>query len=104
MISRHTMGPTAPVGSRPSCRCMARTEVAVAVPKYPVTVPALIDMWKSTKHNAEFINFDEVDKYRDFGGVRLEDEILITENGCRVMGKKTIPYHIDELEEFINSK
>ena len=37
IISRHRMGPTAPVGSRPNCRCMARTEAAVAVPKYPVT-------------------------------------------------------------------
>ncbi len=67
-------------------------------------IPALIDLWKSTKHNAEFINFNEVDKFCDFGGVRLEDDILITEDGCRVLSKNIIPYHMDEVEEFINSK
>ena len=67
-------------------------------------IPALIDLWKSTKHNAEFINFNEVDKYRDFGGVRLEDDILITDDGCRVLSKNIIPYHMDEVEEFINNK
>ena len=64
-------------------------------------IPALIDDWRARQHNAEFINFDKVDEYRDFGGIRLEDDLLITADGCRYLGEKRIPYHVEELEEFI---
>ena len=66
-------------------------------------IPALIDDWRARGHCAEFINFDLVEQYRDFGGVRLEDDLLITADGCRYLGEKMIPYHVDELEEFIGS-
>ena len=49
-------------------------------------VPALIDRWREQGTNKDFINFDEVEKYRDFGGIRIEDDILITADGCRVLG------------------
>ena len=39
--------------------------------------------------------------YKDFGGIRLEDDILITAQGCRFLGKNTIPYHIDDVERYI---
>lgn len=61
-------------------------------------IPALIEKWKSEKINHSFINFDKVNEYLDFGGVRLEDDILITENGCRLLGKKRIPITVDEVE------
>ena len=64
-------------------------------------IPHLIDLWKGQGMHKDFINYDEVDKYREFGGVRLEDDIIITETGCEVIGDKIIPYHIDEVEEFI---
>jgi Xaa-Pro aminopeptidase len=64
-------------------------------------IPALIDLWRNTGHNKEFICFDEVEKYKDFGGVRIEDDILITSDGCKVLGQE-IPYHINDVEEFIN--
>ena len=61
-------------------------------------IPALIEKWKSEKINHSFINFDKVNEYLNFGGVRLEDDILITENGCRLLGKRRIPITIDEVE------
>lgn len=64
-------------------------------------IPALIDEWKASGHCAEFLNFDKLETYKDFGGIRIEDDILITQNGCRFLGKETIPYHIKDVEDFI---
>ncbi|MCK5847012.1 MAG: aminopeptidase P N-terminal domain-containing protein [Bacteroidales bacterium] len=60
-------------------------------------IPALIDKWKAEGINKDFINFDKLDSYRDFGGIRLEDDLIITEEGCRIMGDKRIPITIDEI-------
>ena len=65
-------------------------------------IPALIDDWKASGHCAEFLNFDLLETYKDFGGIRIEDDILITADGCRYLGKELIPYHIKDVEEFIN--
>ena len=67
-------------------------------------IPALIDDWKARKHNAEFINFDKVEDYRDFGGIRLEDDLFITADGCRYLGEKMIPYQVEELEAFLANR
>ena len=64
-------------------------------------IPALIDLWKKNGTNAEFLNFDVIDKYRDFGGIRIEDDVLITQNGARFLGRDIIPYHIEDIEEFM---
>lgn len=64
-------------------------------------IPHLIDLWRSEKKHMDFINYDAVEPFKDFGGVRLEDDIIITETGCEVIGDKIIPYHIDDVEEFI---
>ena len=64
-------------------------------------IPALIDKWKAEKMHTEFINYDKLEEYRDFGGIRIEDDILITEGGCRVLGKDIIPYHPDDVEAFM---
>lgn len=66
-------------------------------------IPALIDKWKGEGMHRDFLCYDKIEEYRDFGGIRLEDDILVTETGCRVLGEKMIPYHPDELEDFINS-
>ena len=50
-------------------------------------IPDLINHWKENKINNEFINFNEVEKYLDFGGIRNEEDILITETGYRILGK-----------------
>ena len=64
-------------------------------------IPALIDDWKASGHCKEFINFDKLETYKDFGGIRIEDDILITKEGCRFLGSKRIAYHPQELEEFM---
>ena len=64
-------------------------------------IPALIDKWRAEKHCADFLNFDELDKYKDFGGIRIEDDVLITKDGCRFIGKDRIPYHPKDVEAFM---
>ncbi|MDR1169857.1 MAG: aminopeptidase P family protein [Prevotellaceae bacterium] len=62
-------------------------------------IPALIAKWKSEKINSSFINFQKVGEYIDFGGIRLEDNIVITDEGCRRLGKRRIPITQEEVEE-----
>lgn len=64
-------------------------------------IPDLIDMWRKEGINSRFLNFNKIEEYRDFGGVRIEDDVLITPGGCRFLGKQRIPYHVDEVEEFV---
>ena len=67
-------------------------------------IPHLIDDWKASGHCKEFLNFDKLETYKDFGGIRIEDDILITKDGCRFLGSKRIPYHPQELEAFMDTK
>lgn len=60
-------------------------------------IPALIDLWKKDNKFAEFIHYDKVDTYRDFGGVRIEDDILVTPTGHRILGRP-IPKTVAEIE------
>ncbi len=64
-------------------------------------IPALIDKWKAEKINTDFLNFDAIEKFKDFGGIRLEDDILITANGSRFLGDKRIPITISEVEDIM---
>ncbi len=63
-------------------------------------IPALIDQWQKDQTNAGFINFDKVNEYRDFGGIRLEDDILVTENGGEIIGNR-VPVDPDEVERIV---
>ena len=79
-------------------------------PGYMVTVepgiyfiPALIDKWKGEKKFTQFINYDKVEEYRDFGGVRIEDNVLVTEDGHRVIGK-TIPKTPEDIEKITGTE
>jgi Xaa-Pro aminopeptidase len=65
-------------------------------------IPALIDKWQTEKINADFINFEKVNEYRDFGGIRLEDDILVTETGSEILGER-VPIHPDEVEQIVGS-
>ncbi|MCD4710577.1 MAG: aminopeptidase P family protein [Bacteroidales bacterium] len=65
-------------------------------------IPALIDQWKGEKRHTRFINYDQVEKYRGFGGVRIEDDVLITDSGSRVLGTP-IPKTVEEVEETMKS-
>ncbi len=66
-------------------------------------IPVLIDEWKSNGHCKDFLCFDKIETYRDFGGIRIEDDVLITKDGCRFLGQKRIPYHPAELEDFMKN-
>lgn len=66
-------------------------------------IPTLIDIWKSKGTCKDFINFDKVEKYKDFGGVRIEDDILVTAKGCRVLGK-AIPKTVKEVEAIMKGE
>ena len=66
-------------------------------------IPALIDDWYAKGHCKEFINYEKLETYKDFGGIRIEDDLLITKDGCRFLGTKRIPYHPAELEEFMEN-
>lgn len=66
-------------------------------------IPALIDEWRASGHCKEFLNFDKLDEYKDFGGIRIEDDVLITKDGCRFLGKDRIPYHPKDIEAFMES-
>ena len=60
-------------------------------------IPELIDLWKGQKKFTDFINYDKVEEYRHFGGIRNEEDYLITETGARRLGKK-IPLTPEEVE------
>ncbi len=64
-------------------------------------IPALIDDWKAKGLHRDFINYDVLDTYRNFGGIRIEDDILILPDGCRFLGEERIPYHPQDVEDYM---
>jgi Xaa-Pro aminopeptidase len=60
-------------------------------------IPPLIAQWKKEKKHAEFINYQRVMEYIDFGGIRIEDDVLVTRDGHKVLGRK-IPKTVAEIE------
>ena len=60
-------------------------------------IPILIDQWEKEKKFSEFINYNKLNDYRDFGGIRIEDDLIITEKGCRNLSA-SIPKEVNEIE------
>lgn len=60
-------------------------------------IPQLIDMWKVEGLHSQFINYDLLELYKDFGGIRVEDDYLITETGARLLGAP-VPKSIEAIE------
>ena len=60
-------------------------------------IPALIDRWKSEQRLAEFIDYRAVERFRHAGGVRIEDDVVVTRDGHRVLGPP-IPKAVEDVE------
>jgi len=60
-------------------------------------IPQLIDQWKAEGKFGEYINYKKVEIWKDFGGIRIEDNVLITEKGHKLLGKP-IPKTVAEIE------
>jgi Xaa-Pro aminopeptidase len=60
-------------------------------------IPTLMDKWKAEGKCTDFLNYDVINKFRSFGGIRVEDDIVITETGHRMLGKR-IPIEMEEVE------
>ena len=60
----------------------------------------MIDQWKSEGRFTDFINYSKVETYKDFGGIRIEDDILVTRDGYKVLGKP-IPKTVAEIEDIM---
>ncbi|MEI7661157.1 MAG: M24 family metallopeptidase, partial [Bacteroidota bacterium] len=63
-------------------------------------IPELIDIWKAENKLSQFINYDVVETYKDFGGIRIEDDVLVTAGGYRVLGRP-IPKTVEEIENLM---
>ena len=61
-------------------------------------IPALIEKWKSEKADQGFVNYQKLESYYDFGGIRLEDDVLVTADGARRLGKERLPISPDDVE------
>ena len=61
-------------------------------------IPELTDQWRSQNKFTEYLNYDEIDKFRNFGGIRNEENYLITPDGKRLLGNKKKPMLIEEVE------
>jgi Xaa-Pro aminopeptidase len=65
-------------------------------------IPALIDKWKGEKRLAAFIDYAAVENYRDFTGIRIEDNVLITKDGNRILGR-SIPKKVADVERTMSA-
>jgi len=63
------------------------TDFVITVEPGLYFIPELMDMWKAESKHASFINYDKLDAFRSFGGIRIEDDVLVTETGNRILGK-----------------
>lgn len=61
-------------------------------------IPALIEKWKSEKTDQGFVNYQKLESYYDFGGIRLEDDVLVTADGARRLGKERLPISPNDVE------
>ncbi len=66
-------------------------------------IPGLFEKWQQEKKFADFINYDKVQQYIGFGGIRIEDDILVTKEGYRVLGKP-IPKTVADVEATMGAK
>ena len=61
-------------------------------------IPDLIESWKKDGTDKGMVNYDKLKEYYNFGGIRLEDDVLVTEDGARRLGSKRLPIAPDDVE------
>ena len=66
-------------------------------------IPALIDKCRTEGKFTDIVNYDALDSFRNFGGIRIEDDVLVTETGSRFIGDKLLPLTVEELEAVVGS-
>lgn len=91
-----------PIFGLGSLRCAKTLKPGFIVTDEPgiYFIPQLIEMWAKEKKFEQYINYQKVREYVGFGGIRIEDDVLITDTGCRVLGKP-LPKRVDELESVV---
>ena len=62
-------------------------------------IPALIEKFRQEGLGGDFVNYEKLKAYYDFGGIRLEDDVLVTADGARRLGAHRLPVTPDEVEE-----
>ena len=64
-------------------------------------IPALIEQWKREGTDKGFVNYEKLEGYYDFGGIRLEDDILVTADGARRLGSQRLPILSSDIEDIM---
>jgi Xaa-Pro aminopeptidase len=67
-------------------------------------IPALIDKMRAEGKFEGIVDYALLDTYRDFGGIRIEDDVLVTETGSRFIGDKLLPLTVEELEAVVGKE
>ena len=67
-------------------------------------IPALIEQWKREGTDKGFVNYAKLEGYYDFGGIRLEDDVLVTEDGARRLGSKRLPITSSDIEDIMSQE
>ena len=62
-------------------------------------IPALIEQWKREGTDKGFVNYAKLEDYYDFGGIRLEDDVLVTADGARRLGSRRLPIKSSDIED-----
>ncbi|MCX7986890.1 MAG: aminopeptidase P family protein [Bacteroidales bacterium] len=60
-------------------------------------IPLLIQQWKKEEKFKQYIHYEQIERYLNFGGIRIEDDVVITNSGCRILGNP-VPKTIAEIE------
>ena len=62
-------------------------------------IPALIEQWKRESTDRGFVNYEKLEGYYNFGGIRLEDDVLVTADGARRLGPYRLPILSSDIED-----
>jgi Xaa-Pro aminopeptidase len=67
-------------------------------------IPALMDKMRAENKFEGIVDYDALNSFRNFGGIRIEDDVLVTETGSRFIGDKLLPLTVEELEAVVGKE